>query len=340
MNCKLLLRRVVASALHRSGGLSVLSRRGLPWRVLMYHRITTPEEEGYPLQPGMYVSPQSFAAQMAFLAKRYRVVPLDELVQTLLHGEGVPEKTVAISFDDGWQDNYRHAFPVLRQHKLPATIFLATKYIGSNRTFWSDAIPYALSELRSRDAAQELLSRASKKHRLSQENFHKLSHCLECSKDSFIDELDATISAIKLEAAAKREGVAEALLAELKQQKPRSFLNWNEVKEMAEERISFGSHTHAHLPLAELKEMAIRMELENSFSQLRNAGITPAQTFCYPEGKFSEVSQRVLDSMSIEASLSVDTSSDLTTVPALIGRVGIHDDMTNTVSMFYSRLVF
>lgn len=106
-------------------------RKLIPYRavpVLMYHQVAelTPEQDPH----GLAVTPDQFAAQMADLAKRgVRGVGLDEVV----HGTARPGQAVAITFDDGYADNYHAAFPVLREHGFGATIFLVTDWMGQTR---------------------------------------------------------------------------------------------------------------------------------------------------------------------------------------------------------------
>ena len=142
------LKSIAANTLHLGGHFKRRASEDGAWRILMYHRINQPDLLGHQMQPGMYVRPESFEMQMRFLKENYNVVRLQELSEKIGKGEKVTPGTIAITFDDGWLDNYTEAFPTLRKYELPATIFLATKYINSTETFWSDGIPYAIARLR------------------------------------------------------------------------------------------------------------------------------------------------------------------------------------------------
>lgn len=94
--------------------------------VLMYHSI----DNNYELTK-LSVSPQSFEKQMAFLARhKYNVVGPDKLMDYVLKKEVPPPKTVAITFDDGFYNNYQYAFPVLKKYNIPATIFVIVNNVG------------------------------------------------------------------------------------------------------------------------------------------------------------------------------------------------------------------
>ncbi len=95
--------------------------------VLMYHAIGTPAESASP-----YIMPvHRFVAQMKWLKRLgYRPISLTEFLACQRDHRLVPERSVVITFDDGYLDNYTYAFPVLQQLQIPATIFLVAEYIG------------------------------------------------------------------------------------------------------------------------------------------------------------------------------------------------------------------
>ena len=94
--------------------------------VLCYHRIVDTPVRYTNLQPA------EFEAQMRYLAEnQWNVVPLKEIVDAMQYGETLPEHTVALTFDDGYKDNYTVAYPILKQHKFPATLFIYPNYISN-----------------------------------------------------------------------------------------------------------------------------------------------------------------------------------------------------------------
>jgi len=94
--------------------------------VLMYHAIDHNDKA-----TKLSVSPESFERQMKFLHDhRYNVVTLDKIVAYLKDEKAVPSRTVAITFDDGYYNNYRYAYPVLKKYGIPATIFVIVGKVG------------------------------------------------------------------------------------------------------------------------------------------------------------------------------------------------------------------
>jgi peptidoglycan/xylan/chitin deacetylase (PgdA/CDA1 family) len=97
--------------------------------ILMYHKIAPVNPRS--ILKGHYVSPRLFARQMSALASRgYVVVPLSRV----LSGEA-PERAVAITFDDGYENYFMHALPILVRHGYPATVFLVANAIGGTNAW-------------------------------------------------------------------------------------------------------------------------------------------------------------------------------------------------------------
>ncbi len=95
--------------------------------ILMYHSIRRTSDKANK----MIVSPEAFARQMKFLRdRRYNVVPLAEAVGYIREKKAPPPRTVAITIDDGYEDNYKEAYPILKRNGIPATIFVIVDMVG------------------------------------------------------------------------------------------------------------------------------------------------------------------------------------------------------------------
>ncbi|WP_157593165.1 polysaccharide deacetylase family protein [Rufibacter tibetensis] len=101
----------------------------------MYHRIATPESDIWDIA----VSPSNFEQQLTFLKRHFNVIPLSELAEVVARKK-IKRKTVSITFDDGYVDNYVTAKPLLEKYGLPATFFIASGNIGQETPFWWDEL--------------------------------------------------------------------------------------------------------------------------------------------------------------------------------------------------------
>ncbi|MCI0409025.1 MAG: polysaccharide deacetylase family protein, partial [Acidobacteria bacterium] len=110
--------------------------------ILAYHRVLPRDSiRRFPFLEDLVTPLESFKTQMDFLSLRCRVVPLEQLVAMLRDGGKFPPRCVGITFDDGYADNYLHAYPILKRHGLAATIFLTTGFVGGRSgLFWWDEV--------------------------------------------------------------------------------------------------------------------------------------------------------------------------------------------------------
>ena len=131
-----LARRVLlaaASGMHAMFGM----RHRQAFGILMYHRITDPTV-GLPA-PTWNVPPQRFEEQLAgLLARGFEPWPLRKALDYSTRGIAIPRRAFVVTFDDGYENNFTNAFPILKRLRVPATIFLATAYLDSELPFPSD----------------------------------------------------------------------------------------------------------------------------------------------------------------------------------------------------------
>lgn len=98
---------------------------------LLYHKIDLPTADVK--IRGAFTVPQKFERQIAYLKKKgFEFYTTSELISFYRANAEFPPRAIAVTFDDGWKDNYQHAFPVLKKYGAKATIFLVTSCIGQN----------------------------------------------------------------------------------------------------------------------------------------------------------------------------------------------------------------
>lgn len=104
--------------------------------VLVYHSIAQHHAGQSGEQRELDVDTSTFRRQMDYLeAQGHPVVPLMDLIDQLEGKRELPARAVVITFDDGWQDQYEFAFPILKQHRFTATFFVYTNAIGNGPAF-------------------------------------------------------------------------------------------------------------------------------------------------------------------------------------------------------------
>ena len=101
--------------------------------ILLYHRVVTLDTDPQLLS----VTPEHFAGHLEYISEHYNPISLSELYQALKAGK-VPDKSVVITFDDGYADNLWNAKPLLEKYGIPATVFVTSSRVDGDREFWLD----------------------------------------------------------------------------------------------------------------------------------------------------------------------------------------------------------
>jgi peptidoglycan/xylan/chitin deacetylase (PgdA/CDA1 family) len=240
-------------------------------QILTYHRVNDERDPFFPAIPSAV-----FATQMEYLASHFSVCSLTEAVERLRTGD-VPDNTVVITFDDGYRDNYIYAFPILRKFCIPATIFLATSSIGSGAILWHDRVFVAFREtrepfLRGYGKACRSYSLQTVAERLTaqQDILRFLRSLDECERAIWINRLVADLK------------------VEERKEASHLMLSWDEVREMHQHGIAFGSHTVTHPILSTLSTERIEQEIYESQNAIaQEIGVVPT-TFAYPNGSLED----------------------------------------------------
>jgi peptidoglycan/xylan/chitin deacetylase (PgdA/CDA1 family) len=277
---------LLASALDRCDAWRVLRSRRRTLSILAYHRVYDMGEEAlFPFDPELVsATVKDFRWQMLALRRHFTPLALSSVVALMRRGEALPPRAVAVTFDDGHRDNYTHAFPVLREAGVPATIFLSTGYVGGPGTFWFD------------EAAFRLRTMPAGVRRIA-----SLDLDLELDgMPSRVAATDRVLAALKAVPDARRhEALAEIARASgiARVDDARSaVLDWEQVREMHANGVEFGSHTVTHPILSNASDAAIREELQESRRAIEARLDAPAETLAYPVGGEAAFDSRVVES--------------------------------------------
>jgi peptidoglycan/xylan/chitin deacetylase (PgdA/CDA1 family) len=330
-NSKALAWRILAG-LYAASGSSWIRHRGRVV-ILTYHRVVSDQMvRDEHIQPGMYVRAQSFEAHIAYLRNRFTILSLDELLDLWQTNRLKSDRSYCvITFDDGWKDNYQFAFPVLMKQGVPATIFLATDFIGTARWFWPDHMMVLLEK-----CGQQTTDAADRKA-VSTVFEETIGVTLSAVDGVFrpvgsgdpIDP-DAIIEICKSVEVGQIPQIIDRLSCALHMDLPthRVLLDWDEVREMAGKGMTFGSHSSSHRIMTQISLSEVKTELIDSRKTMLEQGIKPVPVFCYPNGTFDrDVQELVRESgyraaVGCEVGLEKDRPNDL----FALKRIGLHED--------------
>ena len=245
----------------------------------MYHRVCS-NMNNWTLEP---LSPESFEKQIRYFCRSYEILPLEILVQYIQQGECLPEKAVAITFDDGYKDNYLYAYPILKRYDVPATIFLTTGHIGTGELFWSDKVRYVI-------------------HHATKEQL-ELDELGTYALQSKSDKVFATykiIEGLKKLPVERKNLLIQRLIAVCQVDIPanlgkESILSWDEVREMSNSGITFGAHTVSHPILTNLHLQQAKWEIIKSKEDIEKELQQPVKFFAYPNGTYRDFNDEIAE---------------------------------------------
>jgi peptidoglycan/xylan/chitin deacetylase (PgdA/CDA1 family) len=263
-------------------------RRQHPCIILLYHRIVDDQTKYLDKGPGMHHHVRDFAQEIPYLKKHYQVLPMDEVVAHIKSGKGFDRPTVAITFDDGYRDNYTIAYPVLKKYDVPATIFLTTSLIGSEERTWTDQIEHALLQTyREYVVVPALFGEERISIRTKGE---KRSICIELA------------SKLKSMPDSRRKELLRDIFESLRvngsdpvEPGKRIMLNWDEVREMARNGITFGNHSHTHPILSRMSVQEAKEEILISKKIIEDQLGFEVKHFAYPNGRAEDFTEEMRD---------------------------------------------
>lgn len=184
--------------------------------IIQYHKIDAPPPDAK--VRGGYTPTARFARQMGYLKKEgFNFYTASELIEHFLKEGVFPARALAVTFDDGWKDNYTNAFPILRRLQIKATIFLVPSCIG--------------------------------------------------------------LASVKAQAAGETA---------------RAHLTREEILEMSQHGIEFGSHSMNHQLLHQISASDVKFEVEESKRLIEEMVQRPCNVFAYPAGFFTETAQQLI----------------------------------------------
>jgi peptidoglycan/xylan/chitin deacetylase (PgdA/CDA1 family) len=318
--------------------------------ILMYHRVRPMDKESagrsdwlrYQSLPGIVVSPAMFEAQMEYLSENYRVISLEQMLQSFETDHAPPKRSVVITFDDGWRDNYVYAFPILRKLNLPATIFLSAGYVGTHRIFWPEQVISCLSERRG--FVQDRLAGAPAS--VPSELRRLIKMICESVSENHVHLLDRLIAQMKRLAPAARESLMRSLFdcapgPEDSILDDRVMLDWNEVVEMKAAGITFGSHAVNHELLTLLEPGLQTRELFESKAIIESRLGCPVDTLAYPNGNHDDDLIRLVRDAGYRCAVTVVSAHvSRRSNRYKLGRVNVHQGNSSGIFGRFSKALF
>jgi peptidoglycan/xylan/chitin deacetylase (PgdA/CDA1 family) len=241
---------------------------------LCYHRVTDNRDDrfqGY--KPNISASRETFIQQIDHLRAHYNPISLRDIVTWLDEGPPLPPRPALVTFDDGYRDNGEIAWPIMRDRGVPAVIFLATDHIGTGRPFSWDLAAYFFSRTARRQPIVPLIGSVI---------LDTTAHRDACTA-AWVDAVKR-IPASKCVEAIARLSAALDVASPPKEMLRHLYLDWSDVRRLAEQGVEFGGHTCTHPILTSLALDEANIEIEDSIRHLTAMLGSKPLGFAYPNG--------------------------------------------------------
>jgi peptidoglycan/xylan/chitin deacetylase (PgdA/CDA1 family) len=284
---------VVCFVVYYSGLLRVIryiSRRHAT--IVMYHSVT-PTGNPY-IYPDNIVSPDNFKKQLDYIKRNYTVISLDTMVRIVRGGKTPLPYSIALTFDDGYNDFLENALPILNEHGLPATVFPITGLLDSGEAKWEDQLTSLIKEYDGKPVSLNLPGRSGA-FKLSargdwRQSARRLNQLL-CKASP--EEREQTLGRLRARSTVTR---------------PRIMMLARELTQLrCDHRITIGCHTHTHASLGGLDTSWVKHEACESKRIIENITGRECTLFSYPFGKrgdFNQDTKKTLRDLGFAAALT------------------------------------
>jgi len=274
------LKKIAATLVATALPLGTVYRLAKKRYIFCYHRVVPYEyAQKFNMHPAMWISPDTFSDDIRWMKKHGNIVGLDTILDPAsVHGKPL----FSITFDDGWIDNYKYAFPILKEHAVTATVFLVTNAINTGEIFWVEDFLYKIARIQDKhsvlDAKNKLLSICIREGVLCSDSGVGLNEMAGCYAEYLKTRKGRERAKLLSELYEYLSIDAEPIVGEI--------LTWKQIQEMRDFGIMFGSHTHTHEILKYEDDDLIYKELCASKRILEDNLQEPVHAFCYPNARY------------------------------------------------------
>lgn len=255
-------------AILASGALRLVSPNASA-AVLMYHSVM-PDPATYADSLGGIIHSESeFGAQMELLSRDYHPISLEQLVENLKRGRDLPNRSVVVTFDDGYTDNSEVAMPILNHLGISATFYVTVDCVEQRKLPWPSRLRYAFRKT-TRPAWSDPRGQFWPLRDFDSRERAYLASCDHCCQ--LIGKMQEDFV----------HGVEEQLQVAVPSDLSSLMMTYDQIRSLVRDGHIVGSHTMTHPNMAYIKEDEAKVEFAESKQRLENELKSPIKHFSYP----------------------------------------------------------
>jgi peptidoglycan/xylan/chitin deacetylase (PgdA/CDA1 family) len=241
-------------------------------RVLAYHTVE---------------NPSIFEKQLQYLQKKFNIISISELQEFFMGKGQLPKNPLLITFDDGDISVFQNAFPLIQKYQVPAVVFIITRLIDSNKTFWCRWV-------------EKVFKQNGKSYAEARKEVNRLKRVSEAERRGYLQNLPNVSS---------------------------DQLTSHKLGKLIENGIFIGNHTHTHPMINNCTEEQISEEMQKTRQFFQNYGLEGYSVFAYPNGNWDDKSEKILRKNGIKMAFLFDHKINSGKIhPLRISRIRIDAD--------------
>jgi peptidoglycan/xylan/chitin deacetylase (PgdA/CDA1 family) len=255
--------------------------------ILLYHGVTKEESQGIENHNLKHIKEIDFIKQMDYVKEECNPISIDDFISYKKCKESLPPKSVIVSFDDGFKNNYTVASPVLIERGIPAVFYISSGVINTDIMFWVDDLEDCINRSKSKTLSVKLENKINFPISNNIEKIRALTEIKAYCKQSIVREKDRVVREVRM---------ATNITPSVASSKNYEKLNWDEVRDLHSNPLfTIGGHSLYHNILSLIDDKIIEQELRASIDLLEINLNSKIKHYSYPEGQTNHYNLRVIN---------------------------------------------
>jgi len=265
--------------------------------IVAYHYVRDVEKTDYSAIKALSV--KDFSCQIDYMCKNYSVIKLEDYISLLKLKKIIPENACILTFDDGFKDHYKNVFPILKNKKISATFFPQTQSLVDSIVPAVHKAHFLLAKLGAQKFSEEINLLLNQRFSKYAEIFFIDGKTKKDPRYRWDDNLSANLKWVIFAMPSEIKNQILNIIFSKYFENEKEFcndlyMNFDQMREMVKEGMSFGSHSVTHPAISKLSAVEQRKEIKNSKAILEEELGTKIIAFSYPYGDFTEETINIL----------------------------------------------
>ena len=248
------------------------------YKIFLFHGVIRKNKHVIRNYTNKHILEKNFVNRIKFIKKNYNILSLEKIFFLIKKKLPLPDNTCAITFDDGFENNYSVAAPILKRYKIPTTFYFSTDFINNNSMSWIDKIEY-------------VFEKTKKKTIILPWNNKPLQINSNKKKKLILDEIRKVLK--RKNNNSKIEKFVNDVFVQLDVKKTLSLnggidkkMNWSKVRKLNNFNLfTIGGHSHRHISLTSVPLDEAKIEIDKSLKFFKKKIGICLKHYSYPEGQ-------------------------------------------------------